>query len=306
MTTTSNAATLRELPATPIHSDASEPAGGLPAWPVEFRFGNRRDGTSADHARPSRRSLLPLLLRVLEGISAFALLIAAWFIASVYLPLGDNPLIPAPPLVLKALVDSLPELWAGTLSSFTILVPGFALAAVAGIVAGLAVGTSRHLENAFLPFAKVAAPIPPTVYIPYAIAILPTFKLSAIFVVFIGAFWPIFQNAVAGAHALEQRYRDNAAILGLTGIEYRLRVVFPAALPHIFSGMAVGLGFSFILLTVAELFGANAGLGRFVQYYADFADYPRMVAGILYTGFVTWLAMSGLDLLRRRALFWHK
>lgn len=282
MTPSTQAAALRELPATAPPGDAPAAANAPRA------------------AAPSR------LLRLLEGASVFAALLAAWFVASVYLPLGDNPLIPAPPLVARALVDSLPELWAGTLSSLTILVPGFALAVVAGIVAGLAVGTSRHLENAFLPFARVAAPVPPTVYIPYAIAILPTFKLSAIFVVFIGAFWPVFQNAVAGAHALEQRYRDNAAILGLTGFEYRLRVVFPAALPHIFSGMAVGLAFSFILLTVAELFGANAGLGRFVQYYADFADYPRMVAGILYTGLVTWLAMTGLDRLRRRALFWHK
>ncbi|MBW7901736.1 MAG: ABC transporter permease [Rhodocyclaceae bacterium] len=282
MTPSTQAAALRELPATAPPGDAPAAANAPRA------------------AAPSR------LLRLLEGASVFAALLAAWFVASVYLPLGDNPLIPAPPLVARALVDSLPELWAGTLSSLTILVPGFALAVVAGIVAGLAVGTSRHLENAFLPFARVAAPVPPTVYIPYAIAILPTFKLSAIFVVFIGAFWPVFQNAVAGAHALEQRYRDNAAILGLTGFEYRLRVVFPAALPHIFSGMAVGLAFSFILLTVAELFGANAGLGRFVQYYADFADYPRMVAGILYTGLVTWLAMTGLDRLRRRVLFWHK
>ena len=70
--------------------------------------------------------------------------------------------------------------------------------------------------------------------------------------------------------------------------------------------MAVGLGFSFILLTVAELFGANAGLGRFVQYYADFADYPKMVAGIIYTGGVTYLAMTGLEALKRRALFWQR
>jgi len=93
-------------------------------------------------------------------------------------------------------------------------------------------------------------------------------------------------------------------VLGFSRLETLVKVVFPASLPHIFSGMAVGLGFSFILLTVAELFGANAGLGRFVQYYADFADYPRMVAGILYTGLVTWLAMTGLDKLRHRALFW--
>ena len=246
------------------------------------------------------------LLAVGEPSLVWVILLAAWFIAAEYFPLGDNPLIPAPQITARAFWESLPELWQGTLSSFSILIPGFLLAALLGIVFGITVGSSSRLQRIFFPFARVAAPVPPTVYIPYAIAILPTFKLSAIFVVFIGAFWPIFQNAAAGAHALEERYRDNAKILGLGGFEYHWKVVLPAALPHIFSGMGVGLGFSFILLTVAELFGANAGLGRFVQYYADFADYPKMVAGILYTGFVTYLAMTGLDAIKRRALFWHR
>lgn len=244
--------------------------------------------------------------RMLEASLIWIVLLGAWFLAAEFTPLGDNPLIPHPLVTARALWEALPELWVGTISSFTILVPGFALASLLGILSGLAIGTSPRLQRVFFPFARVAAPVPPTVYIPYAIAILPTFKLSAIFVVFIGAFWPIFQNAAAGAHALEERYRDNARILGLSGFEYHWRVVFPAALPHIFSGMAVGLGFSFILLTVAELFGANAGLGRFVQYYADFADYPKMVAGILYTGLVTFLAMSGLEAIKRRALFWQR
>jgi NitT/TauT family transport system permease protein len=244
--------------------------------------------------------------RALESAAVWIGLLLAWQLGAAYLPLGESPLLPSPLVTARALGEALPELWVGTLSSFTILLPGFALACVLGIAAGLAVGTSARLQRIFLPFAKLAGPVPPTVFIPYAIAILPSFKLSAIFVVFIGAFWPIFQNAVSGAHALEQRYRDNARILGLTRFEYQRRVVFPAALPHIFSGMAVGLAFSFILLTVAELFGANAGLGRFVQYYADFADYPKMVAGILYTGLVTFLAMTVLDRLRRRALFWLK
>ena len=217
-----------------------------------------------------------------------------------------NPLLPAPGIVFAALLDSLPELWQGTLSSLQILLPGFLLATVLGVASGLVVGSSERLQRSFFPLARVAAPVPPTVYIPYAIAVLPTFQWSAIFVVFIGAFWPIFQNAAAGAHSLPRRYRDNARVLGLSGFEFLRRIVLPASLPHIFSGMAVGLGFAFILLTVAELFGANAGLGRFVQYYADFADYPRMVAGILYTGGVTFLAMTLLDRLRRRVLFWHR
>lgn len=262
--------------------------------------------TPTPHAAsaPEGTGLPGTLRRLFESSLVWIVLLGGWFLAAEYTPLGDNPLIPSPGITARALWESLPELWVGTISSFTILVPGFLIATVLGIVSGLSIGSSPRLQRVFFPFARVAAPVPPTVYIPYAIAVLPTFKLSAIFVVFIGAFWPIFQNAAAGAHALEARYRDNARILGLSGFEYHWKVVFPAALPHIFSGMAVGLGFSFILLTVAELFGANAGLGRFVQYYADFADYPKMVAGILYTGLVTFLAMTGLEAIKRRALFW--
>jgi NitT/TauT family transport system permease protein len=249
---------------------------------------------------PARR----WLVRALETASIWIVLFIAWALAAEYLPLGDNPLIPAPALTFAALRESLPELWKGTVSSFAILIPGFFLASALGVALGLAVGASARLQRIFFPFARVAAPVPPTVYIPYAIAILPTFRLSAIFVVFIGAFWPVFHNTAAGAASLEQRYRDNAAILGLKGFEYHWRVALPASLPQVFSGMGVGLAFSFVLLTVAELFGANAGLGRFVQFYADYADYPRMAAGILYTGLITWLSMTLLEKARRRALFW--
>lgn len=231
-------------------------------------------------------------------------LLAVWWLATAIWSPPAHGLYPSPVQVAKALWASLPELLKGTWSSFLILAPGFLLAAVSGIAWGLLVGSSRRISRYFLPFARVAAPIPPTVYIPYAIALLPTFLISAIAVVFIGAFWPIFINAAAGAAAVPQRYRDNARILGLTGWRYLWRVALPASGQHIFSGLAVGLAMSFILLTVAELFGANAGLGRFVQYYADFADYPRMVAGIIYTGGVTLGAMGLLEALRRRLLSW--
>lgn len=241
-----------------------------------------------------------------EATALFALLLLAWQLGSMRFTTVANPLLPAPAQVAVALWQALPELWSGTWSSFLILVPGYLAAVAAGVIAGLLVATTGWLRRAFFPFARVAAPVPPTVYVPYAIALLPTFLLSAMFIVFIGAFWPVFQNAATGALAVEGRYRDNARVLGLTQHEYLCKVVFPASLPHIFSGMAVGLAFAFILLTVAELFGANAGLGRFVQYYADFADYPRMVAGILYIGMVTFLSLSLLEWIRKRALFWQK
>lgn len=256
------------------------------------------------HDLPVVRNRTPRRLPAWEPFALWGLLLLAWQSSTLLIDQNTNPLLPAPEIVARALWESLPELWKGTLSSFLILLPGYGLAVFVGVTLGLVAGIVPSLGRAFFPFAKVVAPVPPTVYIPYAIAVLPTFHLSATFVVFIGAFWPIFQNAAAGAQAVEARHRDNARVLGFSRLETLIRVIFPASLPHIFAGMAVGLGFSFILLTVAELFGANAGLGRFVQYYADFADYARMVAGIIYTGVITWLAMSGLDALRHRTLFW--
>lgn len=243
----------------------------------------------------------------LKGKEAFLLLLilmVLWQIVAQFVTGQHRYLFPSPLVTLKALESSFPELLKGTYSSFLILAPGYLLAVAMGIGWGILVGTTGWLQRAFNPFARVVAPVPPTIYIPYAIALMSTFRTSAIFVVFIGAFWPIFLNTAAGAAAVPDRYRDNARMLGLSRFEYLSRIVFPASLPYSFSGMGVGLALSFILLTVAELFGANAGLGRFVQYYADFADYPRMVAGIIYTGLITFLSMELLEKIKRRALFW--
>jgi NitT/TauT family transport system permease protein len=220
------------------------------------------------------------------------------------LPFKSAYLFPSPAVTAQALWSSFPELLKGTWSSILILIPGYALAVIAGIAWGLIVGTRPWASRMFSPFARFASPIPPTIYVPYAISLLPTFGTAASFVVFVAAFWPIFLNTATGAATLPQCYRDNAKIIGFGPSEYLLRIVLPASLPHVFAGLSIGLILSFIMLTVAELFGASAGLGRFVQLYADYADYPRMVAGILYTGIVVLLVMGALEHAKKRALFW--
>ena len=250
----------------------------------------------------------PRILRVQgrEGGLFIAGVIVAWQLISSVVHFSGKYLFPSPLLTAKTLWVSLPELLLATGYSFLILLPSLALAIVLGVVWGLLVGTTPALNRMFSPFARFTSPVPPTIYIPYAIALLPTFRTAAGFVVFIGIFWPVFLNTVNGALAIPQHYRDNARILGLQKVEYLRRVVFPATLPHIFSGINVGLVFAFIMLTVAELFGAGNGRGRFVQLYADYADYPRMVAGILYTGLVVWVSMEILERIKTRSLFWLK
>jgi NitT/TauT family transport system permease protein len=261
-------------------------------------------GVTAVPAQQTRRLAGYLVGK--EGWCLFSGLLFLWQVVAWVVPASNRFLFPSPLVTFRALWVSLPELGRGTVSSFIILIPGYTTAVVAGVVLGILAGTTRWLERLTVPFARVVAPVPPTVYVPYAIALLPGFRSAAIAVVFIGAFWPVFVNSMAGAASVPQRLRDNARVLGLRKVEYLRRVVFPSSLTHIFSGMSVGLAMSFIMLTVAELFGANAGLGRFVQFYADYADYPRMVAGILFTGVVTFVCMRALDRLKRRALFWQR
>ena len=239
-----------------------------------------------------------------EGILFIAILLVFWEAVAELSSQQFRFLFPTLPIVAEALWDSLPELLTGTYFSFLILAPGYLAAVAVGVAVGILTATTGWLGRAFMPFARAVAPVPPTIYIPYAIALMASFRTASIFVVFIGAFWPVFLNTAAGVAAVPARYRDDARILGLSRFEYLRRIVFPASLPHSFSGMAVGQALSFIMLTVAELFGANAGLGRFVQYYADYADYPRMVAGIVYTGFITFLSMALLEGIRKRVLFW--
>jgi NitT/TauT family transport system permease protein len=256
-------------------------------------------------ATPSASVRVPkwFTLRGREGALFLLALLAVWQVVSL-LKFSGSYLFPTPERTLVALWHSLPELLKGTGSSFLILLPGFGLALVTGIAWGLLVGTTPALSRMFSAFSRLASPIPPTIYIPYAIALLPTFGAAAGFIVFAGAFWPVFLNTATGAAAVPVHYRDNARILGLGRFEYLRRIVFPASLPHIFAGLSVGLVFSFIMLTVAELFGAQNGLGRFVQLYADYADYPRMAAGILYIGAVVFLSMALLERIRKRALYW--
>ena len=89
---------------------------------------------------------------------------------------------------------------------------------------------------------------------------LPTFKLSSMFVIFIGAFWPVFMNTMNGVHAIEARLIDSGRVLKLGPRTMIMKVIFPGTLPSIITGATIGLAMSFILLTAAEMIGATRAL----------------------------------------------
>ena len=216
----------------------------------------------------------------------------------------DPMLFPGWKVIVPAFIKSIGALFTGFYYSMRLLLPAFVSAVITGIGIGLFVGMRPRLKRLLMPLFRALNPIPPTMLIPYAIAVLPTFWLSSAAIIFIGVFWPVLMSTLHGIYLLEPRWLDNAACLELRGWKLIRKVILPGAMPQIFAGIGSGLIFSFILLTVAEMFGAKAGMGFFVQYYADFAEYDRVLAGIIFLSLVVMIIMALYDLIQRKVLFW--
>jgi len=229
-----------------------------------------------------------------------------WEFLTVRLNLLDKMLFPSPSHVLALMVKEIPAFITGLVSSLGILVVGYGAGAALGAGLGLIVGYKARLRRLATPLTRVLGPIPPTVYIPYAIVLLPTFKLSSMFVIFVGSFWPVFINAMNGVLGIEGRIIDSAKVLNLDQKTMLLRIILPGALPSIMTGATIGLAMSFILLTAAEMIGATAGLGWYIKYFSDFADYPRVIVGIIFAGIVVTGIMYVFDRFEKRLLRWRR
>lgn len=216
----------------------------------------------------------------------------------------DSMFFPGLSKILPKMKDSLPKLGESFLSSMKLLIPGYFLALVSGVTLGVFIGLHPLLNKNLQPIIFALTPVPPSMLTPYLIAILPTFYLSSMAVIFIGCFWPILVGTISGIVLIEQGYLDNASVMELKGIKKLFYVILPAAAPHILSGAATALNFSFILLVIAEMFATNSGMGYFVQYYADFSDYARVIGGLIFTAFVVVVIKNLFEMVKRRILFW--
>lgn len=237
---------------------------------------------------------------ILIGIS----IIVLWAVITKYSDWINPVIFPEPLAVVKSLQAKMEELLIGVISSMKLLIPGFFGAIFIGIGGGLFFGLQKRFREILNPYFHAFSPIPPTLFIPYAIALMPTFKTASITLIFIGAFWPIFLGTINGVLLIEKHYLDNAKSLGLHGLPFIFTVVLPASAPHILSGTGTSLGLSFLILTIAEMFGASSGMGYFIQYYSDFSQYHYVLAGIIFNSVIIVSAMLGFEKLKKRLLFW--
>jgi len=240
----------------------------------------------------------------LGAFLVFAALVALYALLTDGLSLLNRVIFPGWQKIIPDALRSGPLLLRGLLSSLGLLLPSVLAASLTGIGLGLLVGLRPKAKMVLLPLFRALNSLPSTMLIPYAIAVLPTFWLSSFTIIYLGVLWPVLMNTLHGIAMLEPRWLDNAACLNLKGWRLVRKVVLPGAMPQIFAGINAGLIRSFLLLTVAEMFGTKAGLGFFIQYYADFAEYGRVIAGMIFLSAVVVALMGFFDLGKRRMLFW--
>ncbi|HWQ67142.1 MAG TPA: ABC transporter permease [Methanospirillum sp.] len=228
-----------------------------------------------------------------------------WEISFTKLAVLDPFLFPAPERVFAVFLTDYQVMGQGIFQSLSIILLGYFIAALVAIPSGLLIGWRRRIYNLTYPIAKAISPVPPTVYMPYAIVLLPSFYASSVFVIFIGALWPILVGTVYGVHNIDKRVINSARTLGLSDKDMMVKILLPAALPNIFSGALISLILSFVILTVAEMIGASSGLGWYIQYHSQFANYDRVIAGMILIVMVVIGVMKAFESVQAHSLRWQ-
>lgn len=184
---------------------------------------------------------------------------------------------------------------------------GFALAAIAAFVLGLLSGLSEAFNAALRPAIEATRPIPPIAWIPIALAIFRFGLASYAFIIFLGAFFPMFSNTIAGVKRTSPVLVDVAKSFGASKLQTTLKVVIPSALPEVVTGMRVGFGIAWMCIIAAEMIGVirALGLGYFVLTMYELGLYPEMVAGMAMIGIIGYLTNEAFKRLERSLFKWR-
>jgi len=212
-----------------------------------------------------------------------------------------NPMIlPSPTAVLRRWIDYAKsgELPADAASSLYRVMMGFPI--------GLAMGASRAAYTYLNGLVQVLRPIPPIAFVPLAILWFGLGNPPAFFLISLGAFFPVLMNTIAGVRSVDAIYIRAARNLGATRRTLFFRVMIPAAMPHIMTGIRVGFCVAFIVVIVAEMIAVNNGLGYRILEAREYFWSDKIIAGMISIGILGLAIDAVLARISDYLLRWHR
>jgi len=163
---------------------------------------------------------------------------------------------------------------------------GFSLAAVCGVLLGSFLGTVEWARKGADPIIQVLRTVPPLAWLPISLAALREAQPSALFVIFITSIWPIVINTMVGVRNIPQDYVNVAKVLRLTPGEYFFKIMLPAATPHIFTGLRIGVGMSWLAIVASEMLLGGVGIGFFIWDQYNSSRMSDIIVALVWVGVV--------------------
>lgn len=270
-----------------------------------------------------------IFVRVCSLLAVPALFLIVWEIAAQRT--GNEIILPRVGQVADILIEpsrsliSMGSLTQNVAVSLLRVLIGYAVAVVLAVPLGLAMGYYAGLYRLLNTFLALFRPIPPLAWVPLVLAwfgvsslatlagvqrgpayiYLNNFKLSMIFIIFIGGFYPVLVSSIHGVQTVRRTLIDSARVLGAREWDIFWKVLLPAAAPSIVNGMRIGLGVSWMCLVSAEMLpGSLSGVGYLITHAYTMARTDIVIAGMVSIGVVGALLDGVFRVVEKRKFTW--
>jgi ABC-type nitrate/sulfonate/bicarbonate transport system permease component len=243
----------------------------------------------------------------LTAIAAFLGLWSALAGAVVVLQLFNPIFLPGPWLVLGSLAElaAKGQLWGHVAATLERVAIGFGTGAAAGVTLGLAAGALAPVRNVIEPLVELLRPIPPLAMLPMFIVWVGIGEPSKIGFITYATFFPIFLTTVTGVRQIDPLLLRAARSLGARGPALFARVILPAALPDVLTGLRLGVALAFFVIVISEFIGAEQGLGFLINDGRNFFQVPQMLGAAVVLGLLGYAGNELVRWLERRLTRWQ-
>jgi NitT/TauT family transport system permease protein len=268
----------------PALEDVADKEGDAVMAPPEESASRRFGVWAARWFRLNKGRLRALAL----GMISVALFILLWHLLTLY---RFNYFIrftnvPSPLDVYESFQVAIhdPRFFMHVLLSCRRIAIGFVLATVVAVPLGLIMGRFMLVREVIFPVSELLRPIPAIAWVPMSVMMWPTNEQSIVFITFLGSFFPILVNTLQGMAMVDPVLVRAARCLGAREGAIFREVYFPASLPHIFTGLTVGMGVAWVSLIAAEMISGQYGIGYFTWEAYSLVQYADIAMGMICIG----------------------
>ena len=177
---------------------------------------------------------------------------------------------------------------------------GFGLAALVGIPLGFLIGRFSFIANMLNPLIALLRPVSPLAWLPIGLLLFQRAEPASAWTIFICSIWPMILNTAEGVMRIPQDYLNVARVLKLSEFTVMRKILFPAVLPHILTGVRLSIGIAWLVIVAAEMLTGGVGIGFWIWNEWNNLNVENIIIAILLIGVVGMLLEQGLMAIARR------